>query len=125
MLTFFFLSFFFFCPDAGAVPLILMNTEFGLGLVTGSLPSLRILLRFSPGMKSTQKSSTHRTNERATNGSSGPGPAYQLSSRSQVPWSQKMHGWGRKGGDAGSIGSGTGSQERIVPRPPEPHIRQP
>lgn len=34
-----------FYPDAGASSLILMNVEFSLGLISGSLPSLRVLLR--------------------------------------------------------------------------------
>ncbi|KAL1960647.1 hypothetical protein VTO42DRAFT_7226 [Malbranchea cinnamomea] len=40
---------------AGATPLIWMNVEFCLALITGSLPTLRRLLRFIPGLNSTQK----------------------------------------------------------------------
>ncbi|PYI29207.1 hypothetical protein BP00DRAFT_349252 [Aspergillus indologenus CBS 114.80] len=40
----------------GAVPLILMNLEYALGLISGSLPSLRVLVRFIPGLNSSKRS---------------------------------------------------------------------
>ncbi|OJJ98284.1 hypothetical protein ASPACDRAFT_44789 [Aspergillus aculeatus ATCC 16872] len=46
----------------GAVPLILMNLEYALGVITGSLPSLRVLVRFIPGLNSSKRS-TYPTQE--------------------------------------------------------------
>ncbi|KAL4791045.1 hypothetical protein BDV19DRAFT_381907 [Aspergillus venezuelensis] len=54
---------------AGGIPLILMNTEYALGLITGSLPSLRVLFRWIPGLRSSQKQSNEWTSGAA--GSAG------------------------------------------------------
>ncbi|PYH35434.1 uncharacterized protein BO87DRAFT_415098 [Aspergillus neoniger CBS 115656] len=73
----------------GAVPLILMNVEYALGLITGSLPSLRVLLRNIPGLNSSKKSTDPSRDWRNGPGHSG----YQLSERSH--WALKFKGQGR------------------------------
>ncbi|KAJ5819373.1 hypothetical protein N7474_004964 [Penicillium riverlandense] len=87
----------------GAVPLILMNLEFALGLITGSLPTLRVLLKFIPGLKSSPKG-THASQEWAGGASRG---GYQLSEQGR--WANKFRG---NSGDAKSIESE--SQQRIL-----------
>ncbi|GLA69915.1 hypothetical protein AtubIFM55763_010816 [Aspergillus tubingensis] len=78
-----------FCLDVGAVPLILMNVEYALGLITGSLPSLRVLLRNIPGLNSSKKSTDPSRDWRNGPGHSG----YQLSERSH--WAHKFKGKGK------------------------------
>ncbi|OJJ71575.1 hypothetical protein ASPBRDRAFT_125132 [Aspergillus brasiliensis CBS 101740] len=73
----------------GAVPLILMNIEYALGLITGSLPSLRVLLRNIPGLNSNKKS-TYPSQDRR-NGLNHSG--YHLSERSH--WARKFRGKGK------------------------------
>ncbi|GKZ54449.1 hypothetical protein AnigIFM49718_009855 [Aspergillus niger] len=67
----------------GAVPLILMNVEYALGLITGSLPSLRVLLRNIPGLNSSRKSTDPGRDWRNGPDHSG----YHLSERSH--WAHK------------------------------------
>ncbi|KAI9045134.1 uncharacterized protein KD926_009548 [Aspergillus affinis] len=87
---------------SGATPLIWMNVEFGLALTTGSLPSLRILLRRIPGFSSDKSESKELTGGNA-NGNSG----FHL--RDQKRWTSKIIGKGRD--DVESLASE--SQERI------------
>ncbi|PYH93959.1 hypothetical protein BO71DRAFT_484190 [Aspergillus ellipticus CBS 707.79] len=87
----------------GAIPLILMNLEYALGLITGSLPSLRVLLRFIPGLNSSKH--TDPSQEGYSNG------GYQL--KNQPRWAHVFTG--TKSGDAKSIDSE--SQQRILVAP--------
>lgn len=74
---------------AGAIPLILMNTEYALGLITGSLPSLRILFKFIPGLNSSRKTSKNsRSRSREWTGGQGNSGGYQLSNQSR--WSKRV-----------------------------------
>lgn len=49
------------------------TTEFGLGLITGSLPLLRVLLQFIPGVNRTQKGTDMKQSNAWANGSNVPG----------------------------------------------------
>ncbi|RAH56553.1 hypothetical protein BO85DRAFT_469761 [Aspergillus piperis CBS 112811] len=73
----------------GAVPLILMNVKYALGLITGSLPSLRVLLRNIPGLNSSKKSTDLSRDWRNGPAHSG----YQLSERGH--WALKFKGKGK------------------------------
>ncbi|RAH69520.1 uncharacterized protein BO66DRAFT_453066 [Aspergillus aculeatinus CBS 121060] len=94
----------------GAVPLILMNLEYPLGLITGSLPSLRVLVRFIPGLNSSRRS-TYPTQE------------WDLSEPAECRLGGRPRWMHRlRGGDAKSIESE--SQQHILeirgsPRPPQ------
>ncbi|RAH39943.1 uncharacterized protein BO95DRAFT_488829 [Aspergillus brunneoviolaceus CBS 621.78] len=94
----------------GAVPLILMNLEYALGLITGSLPSLRVLVRFMPGLNSSKRS-TYPTQE------------WELSEPAECRLGGRPRGMHRlRGGDAKNIESE--SQQHILevqgsPRPPQ------
>ncbi|KAL4940849.1 hypothetical protein BDV06DRAFT_13694 [Aspergillus oleicola] len=88
---------------AGGIPLILMNTEYALGLITGSLPSLRILFRFIPGLRSSQKQSNGWTS-----GAAGSG-GHELSNKPR--WSRKN--LARRLNDTDSVVSE--SEQRIIP----------
>ncbi|BCS20502.1 uncharacterized protein APUU_20934A [Aspergillus puulaauensis] len=77
--------------SAGAIPLILMNTEYALGLITGSLPSLRILFKFIPGLNSSRKTSKNsRSRSREWTGGLGNSGGYQLSTGNQSRWSKRV-----------------------------------
>ncbi|OJI98652.1 hypothetical protein ASPVEDRAFT_80288 [Aspergillus versicolor CBS 583.65] len=94
--------------SAGAIPLILMNTEYALGLITGSLPSLRILFKFIPGLNSSRKTSKYsRSRSREWTGGQGNAGGYQLSSQSR--WSKKV--LPKRGADGDSVASE--SEQRI------------
>ncbi|KAJ5238474.1 hypothetical protein N7468_003093 [Penicillium chermesinum] len=92
----------------GGVPLILMNVEYTLGLIAGSLPSLRVLLKSIPGLNSSGKGTPYPTRTRewesTTNGNGG----YQLTEPTH--WSQKW--MSKKSADVDSIESE--SQQPIV-----------
>ncbi|KAL4957013.1 hypothetical protein BDW69DRAFT_191957 [Aspergillus filifer] len=89
--------------NAGGIPLILMNTEYALGLITGSLPSLRVLFRWIPGLRSSQKQSNEWTSGAA--GSAG----HELSNKPR--WSRKN--MPRRLNDTDSVVSE--SEQRIIP----------
>lgn len=94
--------------DAGATPLIWMNVEFGLALVAGSLPSMRVLLKSFPGFGSSNKTS-NKTRSREWAGSYEQ-PAHPLNNQNR--WTQKARG---RNIDLDTFGSLPGeSQERIV-----------
>ncbi|PYI06215.1 hypothetical protein BO78DRAFT_120616 [Aspergillus sclerotiicarbonarius CBS 121057] len=88
----------------GAVPLILMNVEYALGLITGSLPSLRVLFRSIPGLNSSNKNTDPSGGWEQGPNHSG----YQLGSRPR--WSHRL--MSQKEGDAESLDNE--SQQRIV-----------
>lgn len=89
-----------------------MNTEYALGLITGSLPSLRILFRFIPGLNSSKKSSKYsRSRSREWAGGQGNSGGYQLSNQSR--WSKKV--LPRMGADGDSVASE--SEQRIFTTP--------
>ncbi|GKZ45691.1 hypothetical protein AbraIFM66951_008365 [Aspergillus brasiliensis] len=75
--------------NVGAVPLILMNIGYALGLITASLPSLRALLRNIPGLNSNKKSTDPSQDRR--NGLDH--SEYHLSERSH--WAHKIRGKGK------------------------------
>ncbi|PWY89081.1 hypothetical protein BO70DRAFT_418071 [Aspergillus heteromorphus CBS 117.55] len=94
----------------GAIPLVLMNLEYALGLITGSLQSLRVLLKFIPGLNSSKN--TGPSQEGGLGGSHG---GYQL--KDQPRWAHLFKG--QDSGDAESIESE--SQQRILATPYADH----
>lgn len=74
--------------DAGATPLIWMNVEYCLALVTGSLPSLRPLLRSIPGFSSSNK--TNSKSHEWVRPSAQSRSSYKMTGQSR--WKQKMMG---------------------------------
>lgn len=86
-----------------------MNVEYTLGLIAGSLPSLRVLVKFIPGLNSSGKGNTYPQyagrSDWETNANNN---GYQLSE--QPHWSQKW--MGKKTADTDSIESE--SQQPIV-----------
>ncbi|KAJ5907402.1 hypothetical protein N7495_000084 [Penicillium taxi] len=98
-----------FSLDAGATPLIWMNVEFSLALITGSLPSMRVLLRSFPGFGSSNKTPRYQTRTGEwINGQDQAGIPLD-----QHPWKKKIG----KRNDLESLTLGSlacESQERIV-----------
>ncbi|KAL4884945.1 hypothetical protein BJY04DRAFT_181010 [Aspergillus karnatakaensis] len=90
--------------SAGALPLILMNTEYCLGLITGSLPSLMVLFRLRKQQKSRSRSQEWSSGADRSGG-------YQLSDRSK--WNRK--GMAKMTGDGESVKSE--SEQRIFAAP--------
>ncbi|PYH81623.1 hypothetical protein BO82DRAFT_402149 [Aspergillus uvarum CBS 121591] len=92
----------------GAVPLILMNLEYALGLISGSLPSLRVLVRFIPGLNSSKRS-TYPTQE------------WELSEPVEYRFGGRPRWMHRpRGGDAKSIESESRRQILEVQESPRP-----
>ncbi|KAJ5090285.1 hypothetical protein N7532_008969 [Penicillium argentinense] len=101
---------------AGATPLIWLNMEFGLALVTGSLPSMRVLLRSLPGFGSANKTSSKtRSQEWSSNNDQA---KYPLGNQNR--WSKKPLGRNINLETFESLASE--SQERIVHTHPPGYI---
>lgn len=97
-----------------------MNVEYTLGLITGSLPSLRVLLKFIPGLNSSAKGAsypTYNAQSRTWETTANNG-GYQLSE--QTHWSQKWMGK-KNNADTDSIESE--SQQPIVVAGKAPDLR--
>ncbi|KAL2850230.1 hypothetical protein BJY01DRAFT_245540 [Aspergillus pseudoustus] len=92
----------------GAVASIWMNVEFALALIAGSLPSLRVVLKFIPGMVSEKNQTT--TNGRST-GRGEDGSGIHLGATRS--WTSKM--LGKKNAEVTTLHSmETDSREQIV-----------
>ncbi|KAL3456725.1 hypothetical protein BJX64DRAFT_36899 [Aspergillus heterothallicus] len=93
----------------GAMASIWMNVEFALALIAGSLPSLRVVLKFVPGMASENSHGITASNGRTTRGEDGSG-IHLGTTRS---WKSKM--LGKKNAEVSTLHSlETDSQEQIV-----------
>lgn len=101
-----------FLADQGATSLIWMNVEYSLGLISGSISSLRVLFRIK-SIFSNKDDSRNMSND------GGLGKAYELGSRNKFGTSGSKSGW--KGGGILKTSEVTvhgesrnESQERIV-----------
>ncbi|KIA75642.1 hypothetical protein HK57_00574 [Aspergillus ustus] len=100
----------------GAVASIWMNVEFALALIAGSLPSLRVILKFIPGMVS---ENSHGITTTETNGRRSTGRGGEDSSSGAIhlgatrSWTSKM--LGKKNAEITTLHSmETDSREQIV-----------